>query len=428
MQDQLPPTHRSSPDIPDVEAVSGSTSTDHLNKRARRRSSSSWHGWRRAFFKGVEEYFTTTAYGNTDLKDILEALEHASGRDLERGRAHGSRPRESTRWRRTSKSAKASITSAALVQSAPADHPTLRPHRLGIGLFDLVGGRLQRGGPSSWTLMAPRTPIPQITGEREPDLVLVNDGDLTYCKIASIRARWQHCAITSATSRSAGSRSLLGRRVGHGARRGPARARYIALALNNIGVETDASTLGTLIARIERAVDSFTQPTQSRRLALCSPGRPWSIQQIGAGWRHAAAVATTSSPPPVCLPKWSGCAACWMERTQPKGLAVDFNVDGGRSTRWLRSARRTTTSSHASSPGIRPTTGQKRAAAARAARPLEAGEAGSMGEGDPRPDDVARDEASPCRGFHRGPARAAQRVRPAVLRSLKLVWDSYGRG
>jgi aminopeptidase N len=70
-----------------------------------------------------------------------------------------------------------------VVQSAPASHPTLRPHRIGVGVYS--GGLLTRrvdvdldpardGG---------RTAVAELVGAEAGELLLLNDGDLTYAKV-----------------------------------------------------------------------------------------------------------------------------------------------------------------------------------------------------------------------------------------------------
>jgi len=81
-QDQFPTTHPIVADIPDVEAVTLNLDFITYNKGAA--ALQQLVGWvgEAAFFKGIETYFRKHAFGNTDLKDFLGALEDASGRDL----------------------------------------------------------------------------------------------------------------------------------------------------------------------------------------------------------------------------------------------------------------------------------------------------------------------------------------------------------
>src|SRR4029077_21085361 len=119
----------------------------------------------------------------TDLNDFLRALEEASGRDLHAW---------SRAWLETAgvntvevvlQVANGVVGKAELIQTAPEDHPTLRPHRLRVGLFDEAGGILERRRSVELDVDGAITPIPQLIGERAPDLVLPNDGDLTFCKV-----------------------------------------------------------------------------------------------------------------------------------------------------------------------------------------------------------------------------------------------------
>src|SRR4029077_20544937 len=105
------------------------------------------------------------AFGNTELADFLGALEKTSGRDL------GSWSRA---WLETTGVNTLEvvldvddqhIAQARLVQSAATEHPTLRPHRLRVGLFDLVDGALKRRRAVELDIAGPATPIPELAGE-----------------------------------------------------------------------------------------------------------------------------------------------------------------------------------------------------------------------------------------------------------------------
>jgi len=427
-QDQLPTTHPIVADIPDVESVALNLDRITYNKGAAAlRQLVAWVG-EDAFFKGVEDYFKAHAFGNTELKDFLAALEHASGRDLEAW---------SRAWLQTAgvNTLAASlqvdgtvITSAALIQTAPADHPTLRPHRLRVGLFDLTDGKLRRRQDVELDVEGAGTPIPKLTGQRAPDLVLVNDGDLTYCKIAFDRR-----SIATLKAHLRDIEDPLARALSWGAvwdmtRDADLRAReYIALALANIGVESDASTLETLIARIERAVESFSHPTNrsaarsllaraaNEHLRRAEPGGDmqllWALTYIGEA-RLQADLAWVSG--------------LLDGTTQLSGLVVDFNL------RW--SAVDTLATVGAADEELisrelarDPTDhGQRRAASARAARPLESAKKEAW-------EKVIQDQATSyamkraiSAGFHRIDQQALLTafVQP-YFASLRAVWESY---
>ena len=61
--------------------------------------------------------------------------------------------------------------------------PILRSHRIRVGLYDLVEGRLTRTEQIELDLVGARTELPQLAGRRASDLLLINDDDLTFAKI-----------------------------------------------------------------------------------------------------------------------------------------------------------------------------------------------------------------------------------------------------
>src|SRR4029077_7439955 len=74
----------------------------------------------------------------------------------------------------------------AVEQEAPATHPVLRSHRIAIGQYDRTSAGdagLVRRREIETDVAGPRTVVPELAGQPRPDLVLVNDDDLTYAKI-----------------------------------------------------------------------------------------------------------------------------------------------------------------------------------------------------------------------------------------------------
>src|SRR5699024_6619063 len=100
---------------------------------------------REAFRDGIRAYFTTHAWGNTTLDDLLDELEATSGRDLrswsrlwlETAGVNTLRPLVEVDER-------GHYVDAVIEQAHAEGFPTLRPHRLAVGLYDLVDGRLVR--------------------------------------------------------------------------------------------------------------------------------------------------------------------------------------------------------------------------------------------------------------------------------------------
>jgi aminopeptidase N len=59
----------------------------------------------------------------------------------------------------------------------------LRPHRIAIGLYDNGPGGLRRRHRIETDITGESTAVPELNGERRPDLLLINDDDLTFAKI-----------------------------------------------------------------------------------------------------------------------------------------------------------------------------------------------------------------------------------------------------
>src|SRR5438477_10523696 len=81
-QDQLPSTHPIVADAPDVEtAETNFDGVTYAKGASVLRQLVAWVG-EDAFFEGVRRYFDRHAWSNTELRDLLAALEETSGRDL----------------------------------------------------------------------------------------------------------------------------------------------------------------------------------------------------------------------------------------------------------------------------------------------------------------------------------------------------------
>ncbi|WP_243225247.1 aminopeptidase N [Microbacterium sp. CIAB417] len=167
-QDQLPTTHPIVADIPDLEAAKLNFDGITYAKGASVLKQLVAFVGEEAFFEGARRYFAAHAFGNTTLEDLLAQLEEVSGRDVRAwSRAWLETTGVSTLWLETDARGE-----RMLVQSAT------RPHRLRVGLYDLVDGRLALREKVELDIADERTPV----GFGDADLVLLNDDDLTYAK------------------------------------------------------------------------------------------------------------------------------------------------------------------------------------------------------------------------------------------------------
>ncbi|MCP1386919.1 aminopeptidase N [Corynebacterium sp. TA-R-1] len=172
-QDQLPSTHPIAADAPDIETAEQNFDGITYAKGASVLKQLQAYVGYDEFFAGVRKHFDNHAYGNATFDDLLGALEEASGRDLSDW---------ADQWLRTTGVSRlypeVTDTSFTVVQEAD----TIRTHRVGVGLYSLIDGRVQRTHAVRVDIEGERTEIPELAGI-EHDLALVNDEDLTYCKM-----------------------------------------------------------------------------------------------------------------------------------------------------------------------------------------------------------------------------------------------------
>ncbi|MCM3696763.1 aminopeptidase N [Microbacterium oleivorans] len=261
-QDQLPSTHPVFAEINDLEDVQVNfDGITYAKGGSVLKQLAAWVGIE-AFFAGVSAYFQKHAWGNTELSDLLVELESTSGRELTTW---------SKKWLETAGvntlapeiriDGDGVITRFAIVQTAPADYPTIRPHRLGVGFYSLQGEELVRTHHLELDVDGDLTEVPDLTGHRQPDLVLLNDNDLAYAKIRlderSLRTATAHLSKISDPL----ARSLVWGAAWDQTRDGEASAtEYLDLVLQNIGTETESTTVRTTLAQLQLAANSYVSP------------------------------------------------------------------------------------------------------------------------------------------------------------------------
>ncbi|MGH3739163.1 MAG: aminopeptidase N, partial [Micromonosporaceae bacterium] len=183
-QDQLSSTHPVYCDIPDVEAVEVNFDGITYAKGASVIKQLVAYVGIEAFVTGLRAYFAAHQWGNAVFDDLLTALEAASGRELRKFAAEWLETAQVNTLRPVVTIGEdGRYTSVAIAQEAPADYPTLRTHRLAVGLYDLRGETLLRRDRIELDVSGERTEIPKLVGVAAPDVLLVNDDDLTYAKL-----------------------------------------------------------------------------------------------------------------------------------------------------------------------------------------------------------------------------------------------------
>jgi len=251
-QDQLPSTHPVVATINDLEDVQVNfDGITYAKGGSVIKQLVAWVGLPQ-FMQGVGNYFKKHEYGNTELSDLLLELEKTSGRELtswsklwlETAGVNTLRPQIET-------SDAGDITSFAVLQEADPDYPTIRPHRLVIGFYNLRGGKLLRDHRVEIDVDGVRTEVAELVGHKKPDLVLVNDEDLAYAKI-----RLDDESLTVAMEHLEDIDNPLARSIVWGAAWDATRdaeaspSDYVQLVLNNIAAETESTTIRTTLTQL----------------------------------------------------------------------------------------------------------------------------------------------------------------------------------
>jgi aminopeptidase N len=183
-QDQMPSTHPVAAPVPTLsQAVANFDGISYAKGASVLWQLAALLG-RPAFTSGIRAYLNRHAWDNATLADLLAALEESSGRSLAGW---------SKAWLETAGVAAlrsefqtgpgGAFTSFAVVQEAPAQHQTLRPYRVAIGLYSRAGQALTRTGQVHADITGATTPVPQLAGVIQPDLIVLNDDDTSYAAV-----------------------------------------------------------------------------------------------------------------------------------------------------------------------------------------------------------------------------------------------------
>jgi len=253
-----------------------------------------------AFFAGARAYFRDHAWGNTTLGDFLGALAEPSGRDLKSWSAD---------WLETSgvntlrpaveTDADGVITSFTVLQEVPPAFPTLRPHRIAIGLYDGA----TRVARVEVDVIGARTEVPELVGRVRTPLILLNDDDLTYAKIRFDAESWRNLLDGLGDLDSSLARALCWGAAWDMTRDGELSATdHLALVLRHAGRETDVGVVQKLHAQVRTGLDRYTDPAaRAESLHTLAAGALRELRAAAPGGDHqlawARALATASAGP-----------------------------------------------------------------------------------------------------------------------------------
>ena len=298
-QDQLPSTHPISATINDLEDVQVNfDGITYAKGGSVLKQLAAWVGID-AFFAGVGNYFRKHAHGNTELRDLLVELEATSGRDLsswsqvwlETAGVNTLRPSIAV-------DADGVITGFAVLQEAPEEWPTIRPHRLGVGFYDLEAEddleatgeapRLVRTHYVELDVDGPRTDVPALVGRPRPALVLVNDEDLAYAKIRLDEASLGNAIAHLGTIADPLARALVWGAAWDATRDAETRpSDYLSLVLGNIAAETESTTIRTTLTQLMTTAKSYVDPAKRPETVASVATALWELARAAAAGSDA---------------------------------------------------------------------------------------------------------------------------------------------
>ena len=381
-QDQLPSTHPIAADMTDLDAVRVNFDGITYAKGASAlRQLVAWVG-EPEFLAGIHEYFTKHAWGNTQLDDLLVELEKSSGRDLSGW---------TQEWLRTSGvnlmrplvavDANGNYASVVIEQEPPSSPagiaPTLRSHRMAIGLYDVVDGALTRRDRLELDVVGARTDVTSLVGVKQPDLLLLNDDDLTFTKFRLDERSWKTAVAHLGDIDSSLARALIWGAAWDMTRDAEvSTGDFLDLVISGIEKESDVGVVQGVLRQLKAAIDQFSAPANRaayvRRIAaalleFARRAEPGSDHQL-AFTRSFISSAGTDDELAILIGLLDG-SVVWP------GLAVDTDLRWSLIQRLVTVGRFGDAEIDAELVRDDTATGRRQAAVARAARPTAAAKA-----------------------------------------------------
>ncbi|MBX3104905.1 MAG: aminopeptidase N [Cryobacterium sp.] len=427
-QDQLPSTHPVVATINDLEDVQVNfDGITYAKGGSVLKQLVAWVG-EDEFFAGVASYFKKHEWGNTELKDLLAELEITSGRNLtewsklwlETAGVNTLRPAFET-------GADGTFTSFAVLQSAPTDYPTIRPHRLAIGLYNMDGGKLVRSHRIELDVDGERTEVPELIGRPKPDLVLINDDDLAYAKI-----RLDADSLKTAIAHLKDIEDPLARALVWGSVWDSTRdaetnpSDYVNLVLGNIATETESTTIRTSLTQLLQVARQYVNPSL----------RKSTIEKVGDALLVLAKNATAGSDAQFQFVKFFANIASTDAHVNTlkalrdgsltlSGLTIDTDLDWELLEGLVLNSAAGETEIEAALAKDKTATGQQAAARARATVPTSEAKLAafaSLVDSDEQPNLIVRNTAL---GYqHVNDPVSLEVAVPKYFASLKDIWTS----
>ena len=371
-QDQLSSTHPVYTEMPDMEAVEVNFDGITYAKGASVLKQLVAYVGEEPFVAGLRAYFGKHAWGNATFDDLLTELEAASGRELRKFAAQWLETAQVNTLRpEVTIGADGTYEQVLVRQEAPAAYPTLRTHRIGVGLYDLTDGRLVRRERYEVDVTGEHTDLAALRGVRAADVLLLNDDDLSYTKL-----RLDERSMATVVQHIGGFDSSLARALCWTAawdmiRDAELSARdYVALTLSGLPAETDINLVTATLRQATTALTLYADPawaptgwadlarTARDALAAAEPGSGFQL-----AWARAFTSAARSEEDLATL-------RGWLDGTgMPAGLTVDTELRWSVLAALVANGAAGTAEIEAELSGDRTASGEREAAYAHALMP-----------------------------------------------------------
>ncbi|WP_250009492.1 aminopeptidase N [Actinoplanes sp. M2I2] len=328
-QDQLSSTHPVYTEMPDLEAVEVNFDGITYAKGASVIKQLVAYVGEESFVTGLRAYFGKHAWGNATFDDLLTELETASGRELRKFAAQWLETAQVNTLRPVVEvGADGTYSRVVVRQEAPADYPTLRTHRIGVGLYDLEGERLVRRDLLEIDVTGESTEITALAGVKAADVLLLNDDDLSYTKL-----RLDEGSLAVVVRHLAGLDSSLARALVWNAawdmlRDGEMATRdYVTLVCSGLPAEIDINLTTWTARQAATAVAQYADPAWAptgwaqlaelarTSLAAAEPGSGWQLS-----WARSLITASRTPEEQAVLRGWLDGSGV------PEGLVVDTEL------------------------------------------------------------------------------------------------------
>ena len=375
-QDQLPSTHPIAADMVDLDAVRVNFDGITYAKGASAlRQLVAWVG-EDNFRRAINAYFTKHAWGNTELPDLLSELEATSGRDLSGWTAEWLQTSGvNLMWPQIELADDGTFARVAIVQEPPSMPdgvaPTLRSHRMAVGLYDLTPQGLVRRDRLELDVTGPTTEIPALAGVAQPDLLLLNDDDLTFTKVRLDDRSWRTAIDHMGAFTEAMPRALVWGAAWDMVRDAEvSTGDYVDLVIAGLPHESDIGVVQQTLRQVKSAIDLYAAPDHRARYRdrladtldeLMRSAAPGSDHQL-AFVRAFASVAATSAHLDTVSALLTGSLVL-------DGLAVDTDLRWSLVQRLAATGRAELDAIESELASDDTATGRRQAAIARAARP-----------------------------------------------------------